>query len=127
MVGKHPIYYNYKIVGNAEITKTGMFYLIACACNLPMNEQYRIQLFCNDLKKDLGLCVPSEKGIGLKVRLPMKHFTGDNLQFYVSCEEARDNWYPVSENTECECICQLSNAVFRIKNGQPGLLIQSQE
>ena len=78
------ICYHDGVVGNAEVTKEGLYYRFCCVCTPPDKAMYRIHVTDGVVTKDLGICVPEKDRYILVTRVPMKYFKGEELTFILT-------------------------------------------
>ena len=117
------ICYHDGVVGNAEVTKEGLYYRFCCVCTPPDKSMYRIHVTDGIITKDLGICVPEKDRYILVTRVPMKYFKGEELTFILTSNKLEKAFMPVATDAPFEALDQLKTARFQIENGQPGILI----
>lgn len=72
MVERYDVSLDGTTVGSCRIEREGLYYRIVCRCNLVLTEKYYIWFSGNGFEYNLGLCIPTESGCGLTVRVPAK-------------------------------------------------------
>lgn len=116
---KYPIYYCDQVVGNAQMDKQGLFYVIRCKCNLPQDRLYKVLITSKDDTFDLGICTRSDKGIGLVTRISANTLKSTELRFTVEPEQHEiKKMYAVSENSEFPDLEIIYKAKFLRREGK---------
>ena len=115
-------YYD-RIVGNAQVTKEGLYYRFCCVCTPPDKAMYRIHVTDGVVTKDLGICVPEKDRYTLVTRVPMKCFKSEELNFILTTNKLEKAFMPVATDGAFEALDHLETARFQMENGQPGILI----
>ena len=88
----YPVQLEGEKVGNAWVSREGLYYRIRCKCCLPVGRHWRIKV-CN---VDLGVCCQDGRERTLQTRIPVKQIT-DVLVFTAYLPEVQ-NVYPVCES-----------------------------
>ncbi len=127
MVGKYPVIFKNQRVGHAEITKCGMYYMVHCVCMMKPEIHHRIEIICADNRLDLGICVPGKDCLELRTRIPVKYLGEGIPSFQITQQEENGRWYEISKENACEILPLISNAVYCVKEGIPGLHIITPE
>ena len=120
MIGKYSVTYNGKTVGNAEVSREGLYYRIRCSCTLADGKIYRVLLS----NTSLGVMVPEDSKFVLNIRRPVKQFDIPTPVFSVS--DGNDHWHPVCGDRSFLHLDKLGSAVFQIREGIPGILLINQ-
>lgn len=60
------------MVGTADVETEGLYLKIQARCNPPDMQIYRLILFCDSRKIDLGICVPENNYFVIKKRIRQK-------------------------------------------------------
>ena len=120
----YPVYYHENSVGNAEVEKCGMYYLLRCHCNLAGDKPYRIVVGCKDKEVDLGICIPDDTGFYLQKQIPIKNIGEEPILFNVVRRDHEEAWYPITQGQPFMQLSILQNATYSIQNGKPGLLVK---
>ena len=111
-----------KQVGNARITKEGMFYRIFCKCSLPQNGTYKV--FVTDGKNvcDLGICVPDVEGFACVARIACRKLCGNDFSFTLE-DNKQTKGIPIATGRPFANLDKLNAARLHIANGQPEIII----
>ena len=125
MLERYPVYLEKQAVGQVEITKQGMYYLLDCRCHLPGDEAVRLILDCSGRQQDLGILVPHDGDFGMKARISVRHLEEGTPAFYVKPrhEKAEGSFVPVSPEKPLPDLLCLEKAVLAVQDGQVGLLL----
>ena len=118
----YKIFINHEAVGNAEVSREGLYYRFRCSCTLPDNGIYRV--FVNDgtITKDLGICVPVGDRFTLSSRVPIKYLPGNDFTFSLIPKSSE---IPVSTDKPFSHLDKLENSKFQNTDGQAAILIDS--
>ena len=82
MDGVYGITYCGQKIGKAVIKTCGLYFDIACTCDLPDDRVHRINIQTTEQKIQLGVYIPAGKNAGLKRRIPIKQIRSTaNVQF----------------------------------------------
>lgn len=115
------IFYDNKVVGQAEIIREGLFYKIHCFCTLPDSGIYRIAVMDGETVLDLGICVPSGDKFVLNTRVPVKKINGDHVEFQLVAGNKQG--IPVATGREFPHLDKLETARLQVANGQWEIMI----
>ncbi len=118
---------NNQIVGSAEVCIEGLYYKISCRCQLPAQAMYRIYMVSEDVKIDLGVCIPKDNQFILTKRIPIKQIGKSVFTFYVYEKKynQEDFAMPLANDKTFPYIDQLERAYLEIRNKQPYIIIPS--
>ncbi len=83
MEGTYKVTMNGQTVGTAAVTREGMYYHIACRCDVPNDNMFRLIMQFKDDQMDLGILVPQGKQFGLGIRVSGKVFGQRSPQFVI--------------------------------------------
>ena len=114
----YPVSLDGKKVGNAYVSREGLYYRIRCKCKLPEGKPWRIRV-CGI---DLGVCCQMGQERGLQTRIPVKSI-GFQMEFTVYLPE-KQNFYPINEKEPFPRTEQLMSMCFVVRDGKPGLQIK---
>lgn len=114
-------------IGQAQVTRQGLFYHIRCRCSLDRNQIYRIVVNCNDKQEDLGVCVPTEDSFGLSTYIPVKRLGEGRMQFSVipNHSSESDLFYPICSEEPFAYITCLQDAILVKKGGKIGAVVRT--
>ena len=113
-------------VGNACLTRQGLYYLVRCRCDGEQKERQRVLLRIGSLERDLGLCVPMDGKIGMDTRIPVKEFSDECVSFLLCSEIGtnKESFLPVRENEAFASLDRLMDARFAVRDSVPGVLLK---
>lgn len=113
-------------IGRAEVKREGLYYHFRCRCQLPRSDIYTIAVSCNEITRNLGVCVPMEECFGLDTKVPAKHIGEGCLLFRAVSKDdkAQTPFYLIKPDEPFGHLTELKNAVFCIENNQPGIRIR---
>ena len=110
-----------RCVGNADVKKEGLYYLITCTCLPPDTRIHRIKVSDGSKERDLGICVPDGTKFCLTSRVPIKHLKGECFSFTLTPE--KDEGLPVAPEEPFIYLDKIETARLQITNGRPQIVI----
>ena len=119
----YDIHLNSSIIGQAEVSREGLYYNIVCRCQLPVRSLCKIQITCEDQTELLGTPVPTGKEFILRKKIPVKQLPGSNLSF-AAVEKRKERFVPIYSDQPFEYISQLKTAHLEYRNGQIGIALR---
>ena len=112
---KYPIYDGQTKVGEAEVSKEGMYWRIECCCVPLSGKPEKILLHTQVHTIQLGLCVPDTNGMRILKRIPIKQLLGE--QFFFVVDNKTDEAVQFVEGQLFEEIHRLRDARLEIRDG----------
>lgn len=126
MEGKYPILLGQETVGEADVTKEGLYYRFDCRCSFAGESMFRLHAVCDGKEAMLGLPVPEGEGFVLRTKVPAKRLGQGDLSVRAvgkhRLEEGR--FIPLSPQEPFAYIAQLKNAYLAKKEGITGVLLK---
>lgn len=115
-------------VGTVTLRKQGLYYQLECYCSIPMKERFSLVLICGSNEINLGVCVPYEKGFGLKTRIKCAAIEHREPRFALLPKNLTQKkpFYPVFKNKPFALLDNLENGYFQIQEGQAGIVFRNQ-
>ncbi|MBQ9930115.1 MAG: hypothetical protein IJO72_04990 [Oscillospiraceae bacterium] len=128
MEGLYEITYGGQTAGTAKVSAEGLYYRFDCQCRLDRKALVKICVACGEAAVILGTPVPEGHTFRLLKRLPIKRFSGETMRFYIEGNAAEKSgiFVTVSENEPFAHLKDLKNAVFSIRDGVSGIVINKQ-
>lgn len=119
---RYPVDLDGKQVGSVEVERIGLYYHIQCTCQM---RQGLHRLYASTDRGDrlMGVCCPEGDGLSVRKRIPVKEL-GEKFRFFL-CPEGRKGFIPICEDKPLRSLVQLPFARFCFRNGQPGLVFES--
>ena len=117
---EYKIYLDGESVGTAVVERQGLFYYIACFCNLPIGNRYDIKIATASDVINLGLYVPNYH---IKSRIPVKKIGESGFQFQVVRRAETERIYPAFEGKQFPYISKLPQASLRQNDSGTYILI----
>jgi hypothetical protein len=77
----YSIFFNDQRIGEATVTKQGLFYIIQCLCSITGSVPLCVTVK-GEREVDLGICVPMGTQFGLKTRIPISKVGMTKLCFH---------------------------------------------
>ena len=148
MVANYEITEAGKQVGEARVSKLGLYLYFSCRCNIPDGKLMRLIVECDGNRESLGICVPMGSSFGVETRIAAKKMGSGNLFFYlvgkdehpqrteslpliaetaepeITCNE---QFVPVSEEEPFEQLDLLEDAHMEIREGEIGIVLPMQK
>jgi len=121
----YDVFLGSQAVGTAQVRKEGLYYKISCRCSLSGETVCKIIVTCNDLKADLGVCVPTDGCFGLDTKLPVKQLGEGSFSFSIVPKhpQLQQNFVPIAADEPFGYLEKLNKACMAIQNGAVGILI----
>lgn len=117
-----------RIVGQVRIVSRGLYSDIECRCKLPEGEIYRLWVYTDAEKTNLGVLYPGSEEFSLRRRLPTRDIPTLNPIFRIQrpAREADMRFVPVREDTPFAYLSLLPQSRYAVRDGVAGLLIPNQ-
>lgn len=126
MDGTYDILLGGESAGNARVTREGLYYRFDCCLRLSGEVMYKLILQKGAETLNLGIPVPQGNLFTLRTRIPAKR-VGDGafVIHAVPKHTALDGRFvPLKEDEPFRYLSKLYDAVFTVRDGQPGLLLK---
>ena len=118
MVLEYTVIQNDAPVGQVQLAKEGLYYVIQCQVNLAKPGTYRLWAQTGEHSLDLGICVPYGGCFGLQTRIPAKKINPNQLRFLLK-DSSKIQCIPVFEDQPFSCIQLLEKGKLCMKEGTP--------
>lgn len=119
----YDIYAGTQIVGQAEVIKEGLYYRFSCKCTPPDDGIHRIMVSDGNNTKDLGICVPVGEWFCLVSRVPIKHLSGEILEFSLVPKDRQKLAVPVATDEPFANLDKLESAHLEEADGKTEIII----
>lgn len=115
-------------IGQAKVTKQGLYYFFDCRCDLTGRVLYKLVVVCGDQTEDLGICIPRGSQFGLETKLPVKRFGSAEPVFRVMPrhETVSGRFIPLHPEEPFGYLSRLEKAYLAVKNGQVGVVLPNE-
>ena len=109
-------------VGQAEVTREGLYYRFRCRCQLEDHSVWRVCV--GDFS--LGILVPEGDAFVLNTKLPLKRFGTGNADFTILTNRPvlKGKFIPIKPEEPFAYIARLKNAYLVRQEGQIGVMIK---
>lgn len=84
MLEKYPVWIGDSQIGNAQISKIGLFYEIIAECMLPDTRIYRLQARCASGTKPLGILAPCNGAFSVRAKISADKMPLENIRFFTN-------------------------------------------
>lgn len=115
----YPIWQDDMIIGEAQVSKKGLYYHIRCTCKCCCDSALRVNVQCGNQKADLGILIPEAGVYTANTRIAVTKLGAEELHFFIQSKHAK-NPEPLVRITSEEpfaYISDLENIRFRKENG----------
>ena len=129
MVGSYDICLGGEKIGDAWISREGLYYRFRARCRLTGEIMFTLAVTDGEKTHDLGHLVP-EKGIFcLNKRLPAKRFTGNGVSFRLVSdhERGKGRFVPIRAEEPFAYLHRLQGAYLEIRDGVTGIVVQEDQ
>ena len=126
MEGTYPILLGDHNIGQAQVTRRGLYYHFSCRLKLTDTGICRLEVTCNGTTENLGIPVPEGKAFVLTKTLPVNRFSGGKPTFRVLPKHpsAQGKFVPVNPDEPFAYLSRLKGAYLQRRDGQLGIVIQ---
>lgn len=126
MEGTYPIVLSGKEVGQAEVTRQGLYYHFFCKCRLTGEVICRLAAVCGEKMENLGIPMPESGYFMLQKKVPVSKFQGDSLQIRVLPRhpQLEGKFVPICPEEPFSYLSRLKDAYLQRRNGQLGIVIR---
>ena len=125
MEGSYPVYHGQQVVGQAHVSRRGVYYYIVCHLRLSGDVIFRVQIHSGDQWENLGIPVPEGGIFQLQKTIPTSRFHGGELRFSISPmhESVKGIFVPLCPEEPFAYLSRLHNARLQYRDGQPGIFL----
>jgi len=106
-------------IGDAQVSRTGLYYGINCRLKNSMDRLCRINVCCGDRIVNLGTCVPINGVLGINTSIPVKLVGDGELMFSLAGEKY--NMIPILDDEPLICLSEYRKMRYISINGQAGI------
>ena len=114
-----------KTCGKVSVKLQGLYTQINCNCILDRNDIYRLMLYCDDIRKNLGILVPTQSDFGIVTKIPSKQLPEGEWAFQIQSkhDSLTSCFTPICPEEPFAYISRLKNSFLVSQNGQSGIQI----
>lgn len=126
MEGNYPIYHGPQQVGQAQITRRGLYYYFNCRLQLSGAVVFRLQIRCGDITENLGIPVPEGDIFILQKTLPASRFPREKPEFCVfpKHEPMNEFFVPLHPDEPFAYLSRLQDARLQRQGDRLGIVIK---
>ena len=126
MEGNYPIYHGTQQVGQANITRRGLYYQFDCRLWLSGEVVFRLQVCCGDIVESLGIPVPEGSAFVLRKMLPANRFGREKPIFRIlpKHELLEETFIPLRPEEPFAYLSRLQNAYLQRRGDQLGIVLR---
>lgn len=119
MEGTYKVNFGEKQVGTVEIMRTGLYYEVHCFCCRCTDQMVELIAEREGFRENLGLLLPVEGGLDLKMRTPVKRMGEKALSFSLHLRHGEEEkLVEVAADAPFAYLQQLENAHLVFKQGK---------
>ena len=128
MEGTYPICQDSQVIGQAHITRRGLYYHFACRLRLPEKKICRLEVVCGGKTETLGVPMPEGNWFSVSKSVPVSRFPEGTPTIRIAQAPAQgERFVPVDPEKPFAYLSCLTNARLEIRNGQPGVIIRNDQ
>lgn len=126
MEGIYPIELSGREIGQAEVTRQGLYYHFTCRCRLTGEVICRLAAVCGDQMENLGVPVPENGYFVLQKNVPVSKLKDGNLRVRVVPRHPQldGNFIPIRPEEPFAYLSRLKDAYLQRRGGQLGIVIR---
>ena len=126
MEGIYPIELSGREIGQAEVTRQGLYYHFTCRCRLTGEVICRLAAVCGDQMENLGVPVPETGYFVLQKNVPVSKLKDGNLRIRVVPRHPQldGKFIPIRPEEPFAYLSRLKDAYLQRRGGQLGIVIR---
>ncbi len=126
MEGKYPIMLSSQEIGQAEVTRQGLYYHFSCRCRLSGEIICRLAAVCGDKMENLGVPVPENGYFVLQKKVPVSKLKEGPLGVRVVPRhpEPGGKFVPIRSEEPFAYLSRLKNAYLQRRDGELGIVLR---
>ena len=113
----YPVFFGEEIIGEARMSREGLYYNIVCQANLQEKKIYRLFLVHKEGTVDLGVLLPNQHGFSLRKNIPVKNISTEEIRFVIA-GSIHVKYIPIDDVSPFLSISNLLQARFERKDGK---------
>ncbi len=102
----YPILESDTKIGDAQVSRAGLYYSINCRLHKAANGLYRINVCNGDHFVDLGICVPINGVLGIDTSIPVRVIGEGEMTFKLTCGQDAGEIIPISADVPVAYLSQ---------------------
>ena len=117
--GTYKVNFGEKQVGSVEVKRVGLYYELQCRCSRCDGQMVELVAEGKGFWENLGLLLPMEGGLGLKMRIPVKRMGEGQRRFSLHLRhEEEENLIEVDADEPFAFLQQLESAHLVFRQGK---------
>ena len=126
MEGIYPIELSGREIGQAEVTRQGLYYHFTCRCRLTGEVICRLAAVCGDQMENLGVPVPENGYFVLQKNVPVSKLKDGDLRIRVVPRHSQleGKFIPICPEEPFAYLSRLKDAYLQRCGGQLGIMIR---
>ena len=126
MEGVYPIELSGREIGQAEVTRQGLYYHFSCRCRLTGEVICRLAVVCGDKMESLGVPVPENGYFVLQKKVPVSKLKAGDLRVRVVPRhpQLEGKFVPICPEEPFAYLSRLKDAYLQRRSGVLGIVIR---
>ena len=120
----YDIFLGGEVAGKAQVTREGLYFRFSCRLRLSGEVIYKLVLQKGEETVDLGIPAPEGEMFTLTTRIPIKRVGDGPFMIRAVPKHAPldGRFVPLKEDEPIHYLSKMYDAVFTVRDGQPGLM-----
>ena len=125
MEGTYPIYQADQTIGQAQITRRGLYYHFFCRLRPAEKTLCRLEVTCGNRTESLGVPVPEGNAFVLNKAIPASHLKEGipTIRVTQRCDR-KEIFVPINPEEPFPYLPSVLDARLEYRDGQPGLILK---
>ena len=125
MIGHHNVMIGNETIGDAVVTKEGLYYRICCKCKLSGDVVCRLEIHWDDKSESLGVLVPEADSFSVNTKLSAKRLGNGQPVFRVmpKHEKLSGKFVPIRADEPFAYLSELEKAYLKTSAEAVGIMI----
>ena len=129
MDGTYPILHGEQCVGQAQISRRGLYYHFSCRLHLTGETVWRLEVTCGDKTEHLGIPVPEGREFFLTKTIPASRLGNGRPTIHIKPKHGtlQGIFVPLSPEEPFAYLSRLKDAYLQRRGQQVGIVIQEKK
>lgn len=126
MIGKYDVRLGNEAIGQAAVTREGLYYRICCNCRLSGKVVCKLVAKWDDTSENLGVLVPSGGEFCINTKIPVKRAGEGQVHFFITPrhEKLPETFIPIRAEEPFAYLSRLENAYLYRTENTVGIVIR---
>ena len=128
MEGIYPILHGEQCVGQAQITRRGLYYHFSCRLHITGETLWRLEVTCGDKTEHLGIPVPEGRAFVLSKTIPARNLGSGSPTIRIKPKHSsvQGQFIPLCPEEPFAYLSRLKDAFLERRGGQLGIVLKEQ-